>query len=193
MADFKLQCACGDVQGRISDIKPGRWTRTVCHCNSCQAYARHLRDDGSLLDEFGGSDIVQMTPAQVTIDKGMDRLRCLRLKKKGLYRWYADCCKTPVGNTVSSGFPFVGLFHYVLEVNGPLDNWLGPVGFYVQGKTAAAERPGVKTHDGFPIQWFLKSGPWILTGKIRGKQRPSPFFDDNGRPKVKPEILDPAS
>jgi hypothetical protein len=141
------------------------------------------------LDEFGGSDIVQLTPAQVTIDQGMDQLRCLRLTPKGLYRWYADCCKTPIANTVSPGFPFVGLMHNALIINGPLDGCLGPVNFYVQGKSAKAPRANQKVHAGFPVSWFLASAPWMIWGKIRGKHKPSPFFDADGKPPIKPEVL----
>jgi len=141
------------------------------------------------MDEFGGTDIVQLTPAQVTIDQGMEHLRCLRLTPKGLYRWYAGCCKTPIANTISPGFPFVGLVHNALAGNGPPDDCLGPVNFYVQGKTALGARTEQKVHAGFPISWFLFSAPWMLSGKFRGKTRPSAFFDDNGNPPVEPEIL----
>lgn len=191
MSELKLQCRCGNVQGRVRDFSPGRSTRTVCHCNSCQAYAHHLGEASGTLDEFGGSDIVQLTPAQVTIDQGMAQMRCLRLTAKGLYRWYADCCRTPIANTISPGFPFVGLVHNALEGNGPLDDCLGPVNFYIQGKTALAVRPGQKVHAGFPVSWFLYSAPWMLSGKLKGRNRPSPFFDDGGAPPVQPEVLNP--
>lgn len=189
MPTLQLQCHCGNVKGQVRDVNLRGRTRTICHCNDCQAYARHLPDTDSILDKFGGSDIVQLTPAQVTIDLGMDQLRCLRLTRKGLYRWYADCCKTPIANTVSPGFPFVGLMHTALKVNGPMDACLGPVDFYIQGKSAKAQRTDQKVHAGFPISWFLFSAPWMIWGKLRGKHKPSPFFDATGKPPVKPEIL----
>jgi hypothetical protein len=62
------------------------------------------------------------------------------------------------------------------------------VNFYIQGKTALAKRPEQKVHPGFPVSWFLFSAPWMLSGKIRGKNRPSAFFDDNGAPPMEPKI-----
>ncbi len=189
MPDLKLQCRCGDVQGRVRDFSPSRSTRTICTCADCQTYANQFPEPERILDEYGGTDIVQMTPAQVTIDQGMEQMRCLRLTPKGLYRWYADCCQTPIANTISPGFPFVGLPHTALAASGSLDDCLGPVNFYIQGKTAKAERPGVKVHPGFPIAWFLYSTRWILPGLVRGKSRPSPFFDAQGRPVKEPRIV----
>ena len=88
MSEFKLQCKCGQVQGLVRNFSVGRSTRAVCHCADCQTYARHLdeRSDnsGGTLDEFGGTDVLQMTPAQVTFHQGADQLRCLRLTAKGL-------------------------------------------------------------------------------------------------------------
>lgn len=193
MSEIKLQCTCGQVQGLVRDFSVSRSTRAVCHCADCQAYARHL-DDGSdnggdTLDEFGGTDVLQLTPAQVTFHQGADQLRCLRLTAKGLYRWYAGCCKTPIANTIAPGLPFVGLVHNALAADAAMDTNVGPVQFYMQGKTAIAQRPGVKVHSGFPVGWFLATLPWFLMAKIRGKQKPSPFFDDSGNPTVTPEVL----
>ncbi len=189
MPEIKLQCRCGKVRGLVSDFSPHRSTRTICHCDDCQTYAGQFPEDSGILDEFGGSDIVQLTPAQVTITQGMDQLRCLRLTRKGLYRWYADCCKTPIANTVSSKFAFVGLMHNALTINGPLDACLGPVNFYIQGKSAKAQRPGQKVYAGLPAAWFLGSVSWLLPAIIKGKHKPSPFFNSDGKPPVKPEIL----
>jgi hypothetical protein len=32
----------------------------------------------------------------------------------------------------------------------------------------------------------------MVGGVLRGEQRPSPFFDDDGTPKVAPRVLEPA-
>ena len=193
MSEIKLQCKCGQVHGLVRNFSVGRSTRAVCHCTDCQAYARHLdeRSDnsGGTLDEFGGTDVLQMTPAQVTFHQGARQLRCLRLTAKGLYRWYADCCKTPIANTIAPGLPFVGVVRTALAVDGPLDAAIGPVQFYMQGKAAIAPRPGQKIHNGFPVGWFVATFPWFLLGKISRKHKPSPFFNRSGRPSVKPEVL----
>jgi hypothetical protein len=197
MSEFKLQCKCGQLQGLVRDFSVWRSTRAVCHCADCQAYARHLDElsdqGGNTLDEFGGTDVLQMTPAQITFHQGAEQLRCLRLTAKGLYRWYADCCKTPIANTIAPGLPFVGIVHTALAVDGLLDAnvdaAVGPVQFYMQGRGAIAPRPGQKVHNGFPVGWFLATFPWFLLGKIRRKQKPSPFFDNSGQPSVTPEVL----
>jgi hypothetical protein len=31
-----------------------------------------------------------------------DAMGCLRLSDKGVFRWYTDCCRTPIGNTAAS-------------------------------------------------------------------------------------------
>jgi Family of unknown function (DUF6151) len=41
--------------------------------------------------------------------KGQDQIEGLRLTPKGLYRWYAKCCNTPVGNTRAPALPFVSM------------------------------------------------------------------------------------
>ena len=89
------------------DVSPSTGTRVICYCQSCQAFARFLGGTG-ILDAHGGSDILQVSPSHVRITEGIDRLRSMRLTEKGLIRWYTDCCKTPVGNTIGGGFPFIG-------------------------------------------------------------------------------------
>src|SRR5690349_9274547 len=98
--DVELRCRCGEVGGRVKDAAPGAVNRVVCYCDDCQAFAHHL-GRADLLDAQGGTDIVQVAPpASLVFDRGSDRIVGLRLTPKGLYRWYAISCKTPVGNTV---------------------------------------------------------------------------------------------
>ena len=115
MTQVPLRCRCGRVQGMATDVSPKTGNHIVCYCDDCQAYAHHLgRTD--LLDPQGGSDIVQVAPASLSFDLGADRIVGLRLSPKGLYRWYASCCNTPLGNTLGPGLPFVGILA-----------WFGPV------------------------------------------------------------------
>ena len=64
-----------------------------------------------MLDAAGGTDIFQMPTGRLKLTAGADALRCLRLSGKGILRWYADCCRTPIGNTVGPRVPVVGLIH----------------------------------------------------------------------------------
>ncbi|MFP6709993.1 MAG: DUF6151 family protein [Alphaproteobacteria bacterium] len=110
------------------------------------------------MDEFSGTDVLRMIPAQVTCRQGAGQLRCLRLTAKGLYRWYANCCKTPIANTIAPGPPFVGVVRTALAADGPLDAAIGPVQFYMQGKAAITLRPGQKNS-----QWVSR---WLVRGNI---------------------------
>ena len=75
--------------------------RVICYCDDCQAFAHQL-GRADLLDSNGGTDIVQVAPASPHIRQGQDKIAALRLSPKGLYRWHARCCNTPVGNTLSA-------------------------------------------------------------------------------------------
>jgi hypothetical protein len=46
----------------------------------------------------------------------VERIVGLRLTPNGLYRWYASCCKTPLGNTLGPAIPFVGIVARTFEV-----------------------------------------------------------------------------
>ena len=109
MADqVELRCRCGEVRGLVTAASPRAVNRVVCYCDDCQAFAHQL-GRADLLDPQGGSDIVQLAPASLTFLQGRHRIVGLRLGPKGLFRWYASCCNTPVGNTLTPAIPFVGV------------------------------------------------------------------------------------
>src|SRR5215471_10888991 len=111
-SDLPLRCRCGHVRGVASEVSSG--FRFLCYCKDCQAFARFLgRADA--LDAAGGTDIFQMPPARVTLTAGAEALRCLRFSSKVL-RWYADCCRTPIGNTAADArFPVVAVIHCFMD------------------------------------------------------------------------------
>jgi len=109
---IEFSCRCGAVRGRVAG--PGNANRVICYCDDCQAFAHHLgRTD--LLDPQGGSDIVQLAPASFSLRQGHEHVAGVRLTPKGLYRWYASCCHTPLGNTVGPAIPFVGVPTYAFQ------------------------------------------------------------------------------
>ena len=111
LLDLPLRCQCGHVRGIASDVSPSSGFRFVCYCEDCQAFARFL-ERLDVLDPAGGTDIFQMPPARVKLSAGTDAVRCLRLSDKGVLRWYADCCRTPIGNTAASPrFPVIAVIH----------------------------------------------------------------------------------
>ncbi|MFK7860274.1 MAG: DUF6151 family protein [Granulosicoccus sp.] len=188
MTTISLKCQCGEVRGRASDVTHSSGTHIICCCSDCQAFADHLERGAETLDEFGGTEIFQMSQAQLTIQQGQDKLQCLRLREKGLYRWYTRCCNTPVGNTLNGKMPFVGVIHTFIDESDK-DGVLGPVRAVVQTQDARAV-PDYPEHSAkFSVGITLRIIRKILLWKLQGKQQPSVFFDNDGRPVVKPIIL----
>ena len=105
-----LQCRCGTLKGSVESPKSGN--RVICYCNDCQAFAYCLGRADDVLDERGGSDVIQILPKNITFTQGVEALACMRLTDKGLLRWYASCCNTPIGNTLATPkMSFIGLLH----------------------------------------------------------------------------------
>jgi hypothetical protein len=136
---IEIRCRCGEVRGTVTDPSPGAVNRVVCYCDDCQAFLHQL-GRAELLNAKGGSDIVQVAPATVSFTKGQDRIAGLRLTSKGLYRWYATCCNTPVGNTMSPSIPFVGIIAQSFDPARLDDAFGAPVG-EIFGKCAVGEPP----------------------------------------------------
>ncbi|WGK69146.1 DUF6151 family protein [Candidatus Haliotispira prima] len=189
MAEVRLKCSCGIVQGVAHDISPNSGTRLVCYCDDCQAFARFLKRE-DVTDAHGGTDIFQTTHSRIQITDGAEQLRCLKLRPKGLFRWYTECCKTPIANTVSSGVPFVGMIHNFMDDDGVRDSVLGPVRGYIQGKFAKETLPAKWRGARFPLRIVMRSLCKLLAWKVQGLHKPSPFFDASGNPVGKLCILD---
>jgi hypothetical protein len=185
-----LRCTCGKVRG-TAEVSPDSGNRLVCYCDDCQAFARFLaRDD--VMDPAGGTDIFQMAPAALRITEGAELLRCVRLSDKGLYRWYTECCRTPIGNMVGARFPFIGVIHAFMDDEGgsrSLDDALGkPLGF-ILGKFAIGGLPP-HAHPKMPLPLLARCIRLVLGWWITGQGSPSPFFDAKTRaPRVAPRVL----
>lgn len=180
-----LRCRCGAVQGTVREVSPSTCCNVVCYCRDCLTFARYLGEAG-IVDAHGGTPIVQFAPSQVEITTGFDRLRSLRLSPKGLLRWYTDCCRTPIGNMVSAKVPFVGMPRVCLPSATAAD--VGPA----VGVNARSRVGGVPegAHAGAPVGLLLRISRLMFGWWIRGKGRPSPFFDPGtGAPKVTPHVL----
>ena len=110
-----FSCRCGTLHGKLVDVSPGAVNRLVCYCDDCQAFAHFLEHPDEVLDEHGGTEIMQMAPSCLKIEGGRDQLACVRFSEKGPFRWYAACCNTPLGNTGDAGLPFLGVIHNVVD------------------------------------------------------------------------------
>ncbi len=130
MTDRVLDCTCrcGAVKLRVAVPRRSSGTRAKCYCTDCQTAAQAL-GAADLLDPAGGTEVWQTTPDLLEIVQGAEHLVILRLSPKGLFRWYAACCDTPLCNTLPRlGLPFVSI---VLPPGTADDVVLGPVGAHV--------------------------------------------------------------
>jgi len=185
--EIELSCRCGSVRGRVSAAPADVINRAVCYCEDCQAFA-HWLQRRDLLNAHGGSDIAQVAPAAVRFENGQDRIRCVRLTEKGLFRWYASCCNTPVGNTLKPAIPFVGILVHTFA-GGPAaaDTTLGPSRGTFRGERATGELP--KQELGFPVGVILRALARVLMVRLRGRGWPNPFFGREGQPLYAVQIL----
>lgn len=194
VSEYSLRCQCGAIKGVLTGL--ALTNRAVCYCRDCQAFAHALGQADRVLDVRGGSDIVQTLPKNVRFTQGIDALACLRLTPKGLFRWYAGCCRTPIGNTLPTPkLSFIGLVHACLDTSEvSLDEAFGPVRARVNTKGAAGDGPKPKEEGvARTIGWFLRT---TFKARLNGDYKRSPFFNPaTGAPIVTPRVLtsDPLS
>jgi hypothetical protein len=172
------------VHGRVANASRETVTRVVCYCDDCQAFAHHLKR-ADILDANGGSDIVQVAPASLSFQRGADRIACVRLHPKGLYRFYATCCNTPLGNTLGTKIPFIGIVAHAFE--GDADDAFGaPIGA-IFGKFAVGTAP--KGSDKLNVPLLARAIRKVLGWKLRGKAHPHPYFDRGAREPNRPVTI----
>lgn len=182
-----LRCQCGTVQGHV-DLRRA-YGRAICYCKDCQAHARILERDRDVLNRQGGTEIIATLPSSVHFTSGADHLACLTLTEKGPLRWYASCCKTPIGNTPqNSKIAYVGLIRASLNTtNAALDQAMGPVKIALNTNSARGE---------------VRSTPWanfvgvfrifgnILRARWTGRHKENPFFlSGTNKPIQKPRAI----
>jgi hypothetical protein len=125
-----------------------------------------------------------MSQGRVAFKTGAEHLACIRLTPKGLVRWYASCCNTPIGNTMATrALPFVGMVTTCLEDSreNPLSTRLGPVDASVYRKFAKGD-PAALPRDRIALPLvFLRAAALLVKWKLRGDSSLSPFFDPNSK------------
>lgn len=190
--DVTLKCACGAVKGIAKDVDPKKGTRVICLCDDCQTYAWHLKNASAVLDENGGTDVFQLTPSQISITEGSEHIHCLRLSPKGLMRWYATCCDTPVANTLRRPkVPFAGVPHTFMLPASDMparDQALGPVLARVHARFGHGDLPQ-NAHPRAPVGLLFRTVFRLSLDWIAKKQKPSPFFTAEGAPVTEPTVL----
>lgn len=106
--DIPLRCECGKVTGLVGTR--GLSVHGACYCRDCQAFARFLGKPERMLDAAGGTEVIGMLPGRVHFTSGAEQLACITLTPRGPYRWYAQCCRSAIGNTSRAPrTPFVTL------------------------------------------------------------------------------------
>jgi hypothetical protein len=174
---LQLRCRCGRVRGIANEVAQHSF-RFVCYCRDCQAFARFLRQPDAL-DEAGGTEIVQVPVGLVKLTAGTDAVRCLQFSSK-VFRWYSDCCRTPIGNTAGPRFPVVGLIHSFMGDDSDgysRDQVLGAPLCRICARSAVGPLPP----DASPplsLGMIVRRASSLLGWWLRGLNRPNPFFDD---------------
>jgi uncharacterized protein DUF6151 len=176
--DVDLECRCGEVHGRVHNVSPRNVNRILCYCDDCQAFLHHLGRP-ELLDDEGGTRLIQVPPASVSFDRGADRVRAVRLGPKGLYRWYASCCNTPVGNTLGPSIPFIGIGESLFRFGAATAEIVGGPPVPVFGKYAIGEPPAGATK--LDLRLAGRTIRLILRWKLTKQTWPHPFFDRESR------------
>jgi hypothetical protein len=170
-----VSCSCREVRGLVTDVGPYAVNRVVCYCDDCQAFL-HALDRADLLDDQGGTDIVQLAPASLSFVQGREHIVGLRLTPRGLYRWYASCCRTPLGNTLGPAIPFIGVVAQAFESETQKPDQLfgRPIG-RIFAKYALGRPPAASARLN---PWLLvRAIRMVLGWRLRGKAWPHPFFD----------------
>ncbi|MGE0806712.1 MAG: DUF6151 family protein [Burkholderiaceae bacterium] len=190
MKTHALRCRCGTLQGELRVSRSA--TRALCYCADCQAYARFLASGGTggtALDDSGGTEVVAMHPRDLSFTGGLDALACLSLRPRGLLRWYARCCRTPIGNTPRNPrIAYVGVVHSCLGEAAARRAAFGPVRIAVNTKSAYGPVPAVPLASR-ALAMFNLAGS-LLAARLSGSHRQTPFFADGSRAPIhEPYVL----
>jgi hypothetical protein len=188
--DIPLRCRCGRVRGLAKDVAPGAGFRFVCYCRDCQAFARFL-ERPDVLDAAGGTDILHLPTGHVKLTAGAGAVRCLRFSER-VFRWYADCCKTPIANSAGPRFPVAGIIHSFMdhEADGrSRDEALGaPLCRLFERSALAPLPPNAPPPPSFSL--YALRLPKLLGWWLGGYGRPNPFFDEETKaPLSEPRVF----
>lgn len=157
-------CACGQVEGQLDAVSAANTTHLACYCDSCRmSYA------AAGLDAPNRAELLQIMPHRVRFTKGLAHIAPIRLTPKGVLRWRATCCGTPLGTT--PGTPKVPLFGLLTDrLTGTTA--LGPLVAYA----FVPQGDGKTRHDGFGQ--LLRKTVWtMLKTRLSGRWKTNPFFE----------------
>lgn len=178
-----IQCQCGTVRAQLHGS--GTYNRIACYCTDCRAFARFLGGD-AILDKQGGTQIVQVAQARLRFTHGLDHLAVMRLSEKGLMRWYASCCNTPIGNTLDTpSISFIGLIHSCMDAK-QLDARFGSKITNVNTQSALGiPKPNPEGLGKVVLRFLAITGIALANGSYKK----SVLFKVNGQAIAKPRVL----
>lgn len=189
--NLRLQCQCGALYGQVSHTE--RALRGLCYCKDCRAYSHHLGQASVGHDALGGVEFVATQAQYVALTGGTQHLACMSLSPKGLLRWYAKCCNTPIANTMRSWkFPYAGLIHTCLKADpASYERAFPRLQMRVNTGSAKEAPPGGMAFS--TITALMGFMPRVLVSGVNGSYRQTPFFNaPAGTPKVEVAVLSKA-
>ncbi len=127
-------------------------------------------------DSQGGIEFVATQAQHLSFSGGTQHLACVSLSEKGLLRWYARCCNTPIGNTVRNWkFPYVGLIHTCLKADPAAYERAFPrLRMRVNTGSATTEAPtGMAFNTITALMGFV---PRVMLSGFTGAYKQTPFF-----------------
>jgi len=184
---MKFNCQCEKVSGEIDEPEELRGIRFICMCKDCQKFARFLGNEQNILDKNGGSEVVPVFPKLFRITNGHELVKGIKLyKDTETFRWYTSCCRSPLANSLSSEKGYIGLFTQRLSAEDRES--LGPIYVRANGESGIPPLPK-GTSKRFPPKFLFVVIRAIIRIRLKGWQRPNPFFDDNDKPYSEPDVI----
>ncbi|WP_343032072.1 DUF6151 family protein [Roseovarius bejariae] len=178
---MRKACRCGGVQMTLAVPAPSAGTRVTCHCRDCQTAAQAFGGGVDILNPAGGTEIWQTTPDRLCFERGEELLEIRRLSPKGLYRWVARCCDTPMINTMNKvHLPFAGVVLRQSEVEGEAA-CLGPSRCLAFTKDAMPGAGTPAADRGFYGAAFQVLGR-MAQAWLSGRARRNPLVAEDGTP-----------
>ncbi len=176
---LRFSCRCGSLSGHLTPGAEKLGSRILCHCADCRAVELyHDCPDPS----GSGVDLLQLNPDMVHIDQGAAHLSLLQLSPRGLFRWYAGCCGTPLFNTPRTPkLPFVAVRSALFDDPDRLGRVIAQAFIPKRGKPPVHKGAARMTY---------KLMTRMIPARLSGRWRQTPFFDiATGAPVSPPLVL----
>ena len=173
--DTPFACSCGKLGGVLLAVDPNQGTHAECHCTSCRCGEIYCGQPDPAPDPVG---IFQTSADKVRIDRGQEHLAVFSFGETNLLRWYADCCGSPMFNTLRNPkLGFAGVRTSCLADTAPL----GPI---VATGFIPTEN-GKQKHRGLPVMVWRTLRR--MTGdRLSGRWKNGPFFDSTTLQPIRP-------